>query len=486
VAYRLDKVDGHLDLSMDEGELRLCPLRAVLRRASKDAALYGLVDADSDNSVGAMLASKLCSKHGNVIVNRIMSSTHKEKPTANLVCSNLKILSVSEADCLEKAERAKCIPIQNTDTLALPLNQQSNDVEPRVIIIFPELTGGTRSASVEICREGSNNIFMTIVSCLGIRRHFSVGNIDKLLLDNLFRRVVSSSLLPNVDTPTSNKELPGHLKRAIANFLQRRVRLQVSCTASMPAPIIRPVAIEKAYMRNQNKSNNKWMCITAQLHPSSSSCICSKYKEGSKCESSVEVKFETCGRPLQEDCSGRKRCPCHENAIDKNGNARFSMNGVCLESTSFTVTCRHFNDSIRPRRQCLDSTTLTKEDKIEISNILVNMSEYKSQTSNAFKNMQIMDKNLLSSYTCKYRDIFEKTASRIKQNKTILDTEEMIRRDSMAVDLIRRGDVFRKRRQEASYLYISKRHKNKTFLTPNQQIIASTHAHLFHKYVTSH
>lgn len=492
VAYKLEQVDPQLDATRNEGDKRLVPLRAVLRCASPKLTQPGLVDPDSDDSLGAMVASKRCKTYGAPILQSIMSSAAPNKPKVCLVCSNSKILSIQEADELDEESRAKCVPIQFTDTLAMPLDREA--AEPHVILTFPKsMTGGARDAKIDVCRLGDDAISITTVSCAGMRKHMTVNDLPKAPLDKLFDQGVTMQMPKSTGIPLREKELPDYLKGALVDFLERRVRLQVMCTAAAPAPVSRPVAIERAYMRTHDEKRSNWLCVVAQLHPSSASCICPAHNMHFSWKGNVEVRVETCGRLLQ-DFFGNMRCPCHENAIDRTGNARFSMNGVCTEGTSISVTCYHRNGKVCKRGACLDSIRLTNADRLELSSILMNMAEFEARASASglFEKGWVADRDRLAVCTDKMRESFEKSAEAFQcaqlqeQDPEVFNPRELLRRDMTAVDLIRSGLVFRhtyKRgeRRGAPYIQRVKQSEDTPPLKTHENDIASTHSHLFRK-----
>lgn len=492
VAYKLEQVSPGLDASRDEGDQRLVPLRAVLRSAAGKLPQPGLVDPDSDDSLGAIVASKRCKTYGGPVLDSIMSSASTRKPAVCLVCSNSKLLSPQEADELDEASRAKCIPVQCTENVALPLEQWTG--EPRVVVTFSKAaTGGTRDAKVDVCREGESAISITTVSCMGTRKHMTADGIPKVLLDQLFDHGASLQMPAPAGIPLREKELPDYLKGALVDFLERRVRLQVVCTAAMPSPVSRPVAINRAYMRTHDNKRRNWLCITAQLHPSSASCICKAHNMHFSWSGNVEVRIETCGRRLQ-NFSGNMRCPCHENSVDGTGNARFSMDGVCTEGTSITVTCYHRSGRVCKRGVCLDSIRLSNADRLELSSILVNMAEFDARAakSGLFHKGWVANRDRLAQCTDMVRESFEKASEAFQcaqlkdQDPEVFNPRELLRRDMTAVDLVRSGLVFRhsyKRgeRRGAPYIQRVKQSDDTPPLKPHENDIAATHSHLFRK-----
>ena len=491
VAYKLEQVDPQLDATRDEGEKRLVPLRAVIQSAANKLGRPELVDADSDDSLGAILSFKKTKDHGSAALESIMSSSAPVKARLCLLCSNSKLLTASELDELDESDRVKCIPIQFSDTAALPV-EGCGDVGSRVLVTLPkEACAGHREAKLDVSRLDNTSVGITSVSSMGIRKYLKAEGLPEKLLDRLFETGDSLAMPASVGGPRRKNELPDYLKVALAGFLESRMRLQVLCTASMPDPVTRPVALERAYLRNQDTEKRKWLCIAAHLHPTSSSCICGAHGMKFEWKGNVEVRLETCGRAL-EDFDGCMRCPCHESAIDDDGNARFCLDGVCTEGTQITTTCFHHNGKTRKRGICMDSMRLTDADRLELSNILVNMAEFESRTFESYKNGWATDRDQIARCADFMGQKFRKSMADVErmqvaeQDPEIFNSREMMRRDMTAVDLMRAGGVFRhssKRgeRRGPPYLQRAKRTDETPPLKPHETALSDTHVHLFRK-----
>jgi hypothetical protein len=491
LAYKLDQVDPQLDATRDEGEKRLVPLRAVLRCAANKLGRPELVDANSDDSLGAILSFKKSAEHGRAALESIMSGSSACKARLCLLCSNSKLLTVFELDELDESDRVKCVPILQSDTAALPLDGES-DSGSRVLVTLPkEACAGNREAKLDVSRLDKTSIGITSVSSMGIRKYLKAEDLPEMLLNRLFDSGNDIAMPGSTGAPRRKNELPDYLKVALTSFLEHRMRLQVMCTASMPDPVTRPVALERAYMRSYDSEKRKWLCIAAQLHPTSSSCICGSHGMKFDWKGNVEVRLETCGRVL-EDFNGCMRCPCHERAIGDDGNARFSIDGICTEDTQITVTCSHRNGKACKRGICMDSMKLTDADRLELSNILVNMAEFESRTFDWFKNGWSTDRDQVARFTDLLGEKFRKNMADVErmqlaeQDPEVHDPREMLRRDMVAVDLMRKGGVFRhtvKRgeRRGAPYLQRAKRTDDTPPLKPHETALAETHIHLFRK-----
>jgi len=491
VAYKLDQVDPQLDATRDEGEKRLIPLRAVIRSAANKLARPELVDANSDDSLGSILSFKKTKDNGSAALESIMSSSAPVKARLCLLCSNSKLLTVPELDELDESDRVKCVPIQFSATAALP-TKGCGDMGSRVLVTLPkEACAGNREAKLDVSRLDNTSVGITSVSSMGIRKYLKAEGLSKRQLDMLFDTGDNLCMPASVGAPRRKNELPDYLKVALVGFLERRMRLQVLCTASMPDPVTRPVALERAYLRNQDIEKRKWLCIAAQLHPTSSSCICGAHGMKFEWKSSVEVRLETCGRVL-EDFNGCMRCPCHENAISDDGNARFCLDGICTEDTQITVTCYHRNGKVCKRGICMDSMRLTDSDRLELSNILVNMEEFESRTFEWYKNGWATDRDQIARCMDLMGEKFRKSMADVErmqvaeQDPELFNSREMLRRDMTAVDLMRAGGVFRhtfKRgeRRMAPYLQRAKRTDDTPPLKPHETALSETHVHLFRK-----
>jgi len=494
IAYNIKQVDPTLDATRDEGEKRLLPLRAVLRCASERLGQPALVDANSDNSFGALLAFRQCKESGLSMLNSILNPAAAIKPTVRLVCTTSKLVTPQEADKLDEAARAECIPVQLSEKLAVAVAVALGDKKgepPHVLLVFEKSTcGGTREAKMDVARISGDVVTISIISASGTKKYLRVEKMPAFLLDRLFE--IDTTVVPSPsNAPRRKSELPAYLKAAIASFLERRVRLQVLCTASMPAPVSRPVAVERAFLKPIDQEKRNWLAVCAQLHPSSSSCMCVAHGRNFDWKGSVDVRIETCGRQLQE-INGYVRCPCHQDALNKSGNARFSIDGLCTEGTSIVIECNHRNGSVNKRGICIDgpSLKLTDADRLELSTILTNMEEFDARTYKWFDGGWAVEKHKVAACVDFLAAKFDYSMKAVEakhlseQGPEVFTPRELLRRDMVAVDLLRGGGVFRHSykgglRSGVPYIHRLKRSKDTVPLKKHESEISGTHSHLF-------
>lgn len=491
LAYKLEQVDPQLDATRNEGEKRLVPLRVVLRYAANTLGRLELVDGNSDDSLGSILSFKKNKEHGAMALESIMSPSAPTKARLCLISSNSKLLTISELDELDESDRVRCVPIQSSYTAALPV-KGGVGVGSRVLVTLPkEVCVGNREAKLDVARLDLTSVGITTVSSMGIRKHLKAGGLPEKLLDSLFDSGDDLAMPTSVGAPRRKNELPDYLNSAIVSFLERRVRLQVLCTASVSDPVTRPVALERSYIKPLVAERRNWLCISSTLHPSSSSCICGAHGMRFDWKGKVEVRLETCGRKLEE-FNGRMRCPCHETAIGKDGNARFSLEGFCTEGTTIVVSCYHHSGNKSKLGISIDRMKLTDSDRLELATILVNMYEFEARTFGFFRNGLPTDRDKIAHYTDFLSDKFRRSMADVEflqvaeQDPIGFDSREMLRRDATAVDLMRKGGVFRHHRKKGAratgpYLQRAVRTDDTPPLQPHETILSETHCHLFRK-----
>lgn len=489
LAYKLDQVDPGLDSTRDEGEARLGPMRALLRCASK--SVDGLCDPSSVNSMGAILALKRGPEQGADVLRMILDSGAPKKPRLCLIHSSNKLIGVDEADELDEATRAKCIAIQSSEQLALPVVPEERE-PPHVIVTFSkQLIGGNREAKVDLTRVGDCDVSINTISAAGTRKKLTVSNIPRPIVEKLF--APAENVVPKSSgLPSRRGELPGYLKAAVAEFLERRVRLQALATAAVPSPATRPVVLEKAYTRSSDTEKKNQLSIGAMLHTSSSACICGAHGLRFDWKGCVDIKIETCGRKLQR-IGEYVRCPCHEKAIDDSGNSRFNIEGICTEGTAITVTCFHRQGSVCKRGVCVDCIKLTNADRLELSTMLVNLAEFNTRVNTYFDDKGWpTDRDSLAIVSDYMSDKLRKSMEDVErlqlteQDPEVNNPRELLRRDMTVVDLLRGGGVFRhvhKRGNNRGAPYIQRAKKTDTTppLKSHETAVADTHAHLFRK-----
>lgn len=489
LAYRLDQVAPGLDAERDEGDFRMQLLRETLKQTAGKLS-SDFLDPESDASLGACLAVKRGKEAGRVVLDAVLNASAQHKPRVCLVYSTNKLLSVSEADKLTESERMTCVAIQNSDKVAMP--SDGSGEPPHVIMTIPEtVVGGKRPAKLDIYRVGLDSIHLLSYSAGGVKKMFKVSGLPVVLLERLF--AIGNSLLPSsTGVPRRKRDAPDYIKSAIADFLERRMRLQVLCTASNSAPVSRTVVLERAYLCATNTERNKWLSIDATLHKSSSSCICESHGLRFECTGCVKIRLETCGRPLQT-VDGRMRCPCHETALDATGRSRFNEEGMCTEGTTLTVSCSHDSGKVRKRGVYIDSMKLTDADRKELSTILVSMAKFLVETKDMFGSVWVNNRDGVANVNDKLSVELSKSLAEIKatqlreQDAKVYNPRELLRRDMVAVDLLRGGNVFRhtkhpgQLRVQPDPKRARKSDKTLQLMTKDASSIAGTHAHLFRK-----
>lgn len=495
LAHPLAVIDPYVDTSRNEGEARMVALRPLLRLFARSVDSMALVDPASDASFGSLMAAGRKANVGGPIVEGMLSgkSSTSAVMTICLVRPTVAIITAQEADELDNSEREKCIAILGDDKLARP-TEDAGSVRPHVILTVPKgIAGGSRDAKMDIERVSPTCVKIGIVSSSGSRRYMTSGELPAVVVEKLFAPAETAVQSTPCLGPKRINELTAASKLAIVDFLERKVRLQVLCTASMPAPVSRPVVLDRVRLREFSEKNASWASVRASLHPSSSSCICGAHGLRFDWEGRVEVNLETCGRPLEKGLDGGMCCPCHHDAVDSSGNARFSMRGVCTEGTKVTVTCFHRSGSVSKRGVVIDDVRLNDAERLELSTILVNVLEFEGRTQSFFNSRGwATDQATIDRHA---KSLGEKLAAQLKKVEGSQlereDAEEtnpraMMQRDMTAVDLMRGGGVFRhtvKRgeRRGCPYLARAKRTDDTPPLKPHESELISTHGHIFRK-----
>jgi len=486
IAYKLEQIDPGLTTSRDEGSARLELFNLALRSQAD------VLDPDSEKSLGRLLGAKRSREESEEIIS-MLGDTPSKKPRICLLSSSTKLINVEEADKFDECDRRRCISVSGTNQVAIQ-TPETSEREGRLLITFPkEFLDGIVEAKIDASRNGTELILSTL-SAAAVRKRQILTGVPSDLLDKLFepKPVVARSILPS----TGDRELPSYLKLAIVDFLERRVRLQVLCTAAMPNPVSRPVVIDHAYTRKVDGGKKNLLSISATLHPSSSSCICGAHGLRMAWPGRVEICLETCGRSLQP-FNNYLRCPCHQSAIDSSGNSRFNIENICTECTNVSVACYHNHPKTLvgtvtksksgkncTRGVCIENVKLTDVDREELATILVNTAEYNTRAAHLLNDRRTSSLNCLSR---SMQQKFEKSMKCIKSVE-LFEHKELLRRDMVAVDLLRAGGVFRHIHKSgtekgAFYLKRAKRSDSTVPLKPFESGIANTHGHIFRKAV---
>lgn len=484
IAHALAAVDPLADDSRDEPH-RLPHLRACLRAVAKSSAPY-LTDPTSERSLGALLAARKDASLGAGVLNCLLSGEATRPPRVCLLGSSVRKISIEEADGLDEKQRVGAIAICGSDKMALSGESQTGELSVRAEVA-KEVCGGSKPATMVVERSGLGSVKIHIVSAAGNRRIIPASAVPSQLLDRLFD-TQSCKFEPAARVPEKRMELPEFAKVAIVEFLERKVRLQALLTASVPAPASRPVVLEAAHIKDFDSSERLPLVVKATLHQCSSSCVCTAHGLRDTGGGRVEVRLETCGRLLRTTSSGERVCPCHHQAIDASGNARFVFDDCCVEGTRVTVCCMHRSGSQFRRGVFLDEITLNDGDREELSAILMNCMKYFGSIMGFYKGNKPCDtKGIMRVQSLVAEELRRATSDAsvsqlVREDSEVTNAREMLQRDMGVVDLLRERGVFRHRvkrgdRKGSPYL---KRDRGEP-LTKFQSDLCATHAHLFRK-----
>ena len=472
LAHRPSEIDAFLDDTRNEGEVRLVALRAAIRELASNRP--DLLDVDCNNSLGDMLAAKPASRAAFDSIMKVGGSAR-----VCLLSPLVRLVNPSEADELDEVARTSCVPVRSSARLAVRIKKAE---DPRVVASVP-CPGGGRDGVLIATRRGERCIEVLTRSSDGRRKCMNSDGLPVKLLDRLFSR---SDAPPADPQPHRKNELPNFLKAALVDFLERRMRLQVLCTARMPAPVSRPVALDHVFLKDANQSKC-WLVVEAHLHPSSATCLCGAWKRLPGWSSRVEIKFETCGRALQRGYNGRMQCGLHRDLLDAIGNARHQLRNVCTDATRVNVSCCHRKGAELERIQCVPSMPLTKADRKELALILVGMREFQTRTSMCYNKHRLEDHTSLAAIDADMHARFKHYMQQVETDElskpATHTSRELLKRDMVAVDMLRAGKVFRhvyKNGARKGHPYL-RRAVGGEALKHQETELADTHAHLFRK-----
>jgi hypothetical protein len=490
ISYPINEIDPHLNASRHEPQ-RLPALRAALRLFGASIDSDSFCSPGSDASLGAMLAARRSAQLGGPALAAVMSDEAPERASVCLVKASMRLISVEQADELEEGERAKAIAVRGAPQMAVDAGEQFR-APPQVVVTVPaSAAGGQKNASLCVERESETAARLSIVSSSGMRKIITSGTMPKPALDRLFAAPAAGAERAASGGPARATHCPDYLRSALASFLERRLRLQCLCTAAEPDPVSRPVVLDHVYLREAKKEQRSLASIRATLHPSSSKCLCAAH--GLRCSwaSTVEVTVECCGRPLEQSVDGGLCCPCHSEAIDAEGNARFSVKGHCTERVAVSVACMHRNGAQFRKGLSLEAFGLSDADRRELATMLISMLEFEGRTRPHFADKSERGAKQVRSHV-KYlgREFAEQMHAIDRLQASTEDPEtrnprEMLKRDVLAVDLLRGGGVFRRNvkrgeRKGCPYL-VREQHGEPNPLKPHETELVATHGSLFRK-----
>jgi hypothetical protein len=481
LSYNLVDIDPYVDSERSE-PLRLQALKPILRMFAKSVDKPQLVDASSNESFGACLSSPQNSELGSIVLDAIFGDDPNVRIC--LIRPTFTILSPQEADELSECERLKCVAIRGDINVAMPKDDIPN-ITPHVVLTIPSsIFGGTRDAKMTFELSSRDVVKVSIVSSSGSRKYMTSGTLPEILLKRLFEVSCGAGKAPL--GPTRSHVLSQHSQAAIVDFLERKLRLQVLCTAAMPSPISRPVVVDSVTLRPLFKKNTSWASVRVVLHPSSSACICGAHGLRIDGVNRVEVNLETCGRMLQPLSGGTLACPCHRNAVH-------SIDAHCTQNTTINVRCLHTNGGVTRAKSRIDNVHLNNADRFELSSIIINALEFEALTridfnsKGAATNQPEIDRHAATvGNKLLQRLSVAQCAQAEKEDSEETTTCGMLQRDMVAVDLMRGGGVFLHVRKSGTnkhqpYLNRAQRTDKTPKLLPHEEELVTTHGHLFRK-----
>lgn len=480
LSYRAEEIDAFLDERRNEGEVRLVCVRAAIRAVATKLQRPALVDAHEDGSLADMLISTRDARAGAFASIMVPGGCAR----ACLVHPTVKLITPSQADELDEPERAKCVPLQASDRLAVRDEDEACDAQ--VLVSVPSCEcGGGRDGLLIAARRGEQGIELMVRSAGGKRRSLSADGLPRSIVDRLF---VRGDDVPVSPLPWRRNHLPEFLKAPLADFLQRRVRLQVLCTARMPSPVSRPVALDRVFLKKLDEKARSRVVVEANLHASSASCICGLHRRFPEWGSRVAITFEACGRVLTRDVhhSGMQ-CGLHAALVDASGNARNRVKSYCTEDTRVCVSCCHKNGRDESEKTiCVPSVRLSAAVRRELALVLVTMLEFEDSTARFYTGQELTDPSGLEAAQEKIKTRFEHDMASVRADQLAeggaYTERELLERDSTAVDMLRKGGVlkrvYKKGTKQAGHPYL-RRAAGGAALQPRESAIADTHAHLF-------
>lgn len=487
ISHSIDQIDPRLNANRHEPE-RVPPLRAALRLFAHSLNRPQLVDPQSDESFGAMLAGSKVADAGAAALASIMRDDAPHRASVCLIKASMQVIGVAQADELDERERVKALAVRGSPSLAVQARDAVGAPPHVVVTLAAPAAGGGKAATICLEPEGETTMRASLFSSSGKRRIIASGQMPPAAVHRLFAalpvRVQRAARVPQRAT-----HAPDYIRSALAEFLERRLRLHVLCTAAERDGVSRPVVLDHTYLRDARRDQRSLAGLRAVLHPSSSTCLCAAHGLSCTWPAAVEVTVECCGRPLEENPNGSFCCPCHASAVDTNGNARFSVQGHCTERVTLSVCCMHRSESNFRRGLCVDAVALSDSDRKELATILISMVEYEGRTRALYAEKSEAGAERVRQHVVglakKFReamdDIYRLQAA--SEHPAVQNARELLKRDVIAVDMLRAGGVFRrtvKRGTRRGTMYLS-RCEAAEQLSPEEADLIDTHASLFRK-----
>lgn len=367
LSYPMHEVDPGRDARRDGGESRLRQLRPLLQAAAETAGLKKLLDPAHPSSLASLLCPGKTRSDGwsvaerETIMDSLLKSDNSAKPCVALLRTTVRLLRSKEVDALDEAATLACVPVRNSDLVAMPDSPPVREGSSVIVVTWSKQfwsvssKEATRSATLAVERIGPESVRFTIEAADGTRHENIIATgVPAAILTALFApgdavahpAVSLSALATSPRLPASEGELPEQLQLQLAGFLQIRLRAHVLTAAAGPLQTTRPLWIEnfKLSWTKPGGGRKPMMVVKGYLHSCSATCFCGAHAlpEAAKRwpgaqltgKQSATVTLQMCASALTDGSS----CPTHGSMCAKN---QAFAPGRCCTNASVAFACYH-------------------------------------------------------------------------------------------------------------------------------------------------
>ena len=466
VSFPIESIDRSLVETVDEGSVRMLKLRPIF------SMIGATLGGDRNN-----FAKKIDSEEHESIIKNVFGTelSTQNNVSVALDSERFKIFTETEADALNQGERATCIALKYTESVALPLQN--------VVVGALKVQFGC-GASLEIKREvlADSSSRLSIVSKSSKKTinsfHVQLKPSARFPLDRLFEPALPPPIpsvfggLRSLSNDSTRYELPRWLTERFALFLQNSIRMHVLCTAVQVEGVSRPVTVDRARLHKfvGDGTSPPQCSVVLRLHASSASCICATH--GISCDHAprgVEVSFSVCGLCLRPRGNANQNvCSFHPSSPNTLcGDARLEKH--CLMGATCRIKCRHSipSEAIASTKTFDCQFPLNSADTLMLKGLIA--------TALAMTHTPVDENELVHALDGVETRAFQLESTSSGAGSAISDTE-MLRHDREAVEMLRSKSFYGDFHDGKLVL---RKTKGSVPMTSMERKVQTTHSHLF-------
>lgn len=425
-------------------------------------SFWNVCDASMPNWILGSLAAK--QENVSIVSTSLMDPSSPLKPKCRLVAPTTQSVHHSDLEPLSEQQRESLVAIRGSGNLAVRKVSRQDLPKPIILIRFEKdqfkskMDGLTQDAIVELVMESETCVNVSLVSFAGSRKCMSVESNEKETFLDLFDANYIQAVREVHLLPKHPNQLPFGIQLRVAEFWNREMRASSLVAASNPlvdAALVGSAACftSVCITRAGKDAVNERAVLSATLHESSSSCLCTahglrpvekRFPEETFTGSSVTMTISMCGRPVDKFAPNDPHgiCPLHGNQTPRIQ----SIPGLCCYDTRLEVSCQHFTRERECKRGvCLRSITPDPANLLHAQTLVAASIRSMETVAPMIGKRRRCDIALECNRQCDRLDIGLESVKRKRESRSKQYTDqELDAMDQTTADLLKKGKTFQR------------------------------------------